>query len=83
MEFLVEFDLDIPAGASESEVDGRQRAEAPAAAKLVDDGHRYGFGSRPRQPPRIKRLVSTAPTAKRSSMGSWTLSRSASGCASL
>jgi muconolactone D-isomerase len=39
MEFLVEFDLNIPAGASESEVDGRQRAEASAAAKLVDDGH--------------------------------------------
>ena len=38
MEFLVEFDLNIPAGASESEVDGRQRAEA-SAAKLVDDGH--------------------------------------------
>ena len=39
MEFLVEFDINIPAGASESEVDGRQRAEASAAAKLVDDGH--------------------------------------------
>jgi muconolactone delta-isomerase len=39
MEFLVEFDVDVPAGASESEVNRRQRAEAFAAAKLVDDGH--------------------------------------------
>ena len=39
MEFLVEFDTNVPAGASESEVNGRQRAEASAAAKLVDDGH--------------------------------------------
>ena len=82
MEFLVEFDLDIPAGASESEVYGRKRAEASAAATLVDDGTWYGFGSRPPQPPRTRRLVSTAPTAKRSSMGSWTHSRSATGCAS-
>jgi muconolactone delta-isomerase len=39
MEFLVEFDVNVPAGASESEVNRRQRAEASAAAKLVDDGH--------------------------------------------
>ena len=39
MEFLVEFDVNVPAGASESEVNGREAAEASAAAKLVDDGH--------------------------------------------
>jgi muconolactone delta-isomerase len=39
MEFLVEFNVDVPAGAFESEVDDREAAEASAAAKLVDDGH--------------------------------------------
>jgi muconolactone delta-isomerase len=39
MEFLVEFDVNVPAEASASEVNCRQRAEASAAAKLVDDGH--------------------------------------------
>jgi muconolactone D-isomerase len=39
MEFLVEFDVDVPAGASASEVDSRERAEASAAARLVDEGH--------------------------------------------
>jgi muconolactone delta-isomerase len=39
MEFLVEFDVNVPAGASASEVNGRERAEAAAADKLVDEGH--------------------------------------------
>ncbi len=39
MEFLVEFELDIPDGAPESEVKDRERAEAAAAEALADDGH--------------------------------------------
>jgi muconolactone delta-isomerase len=39
MEFLVEFDVNIPDGASESEVRNREDAEAAAAAKLADQGH--------------------------------------------
>jgi muconolactone D-isomerase len=39
MEFLVEFEVHIPQGASQSEVEARQDAEAVAAARLVDDGH--------------------------------------------
>jgi muconolactone delta-isomerase len=39
MEFLVEFDVDVPAGASASEVNRRERDEAAAAARLVDEGH--------------------------------------------
>jgi muconolactone delta-isomerase len=39
MEFLVEFDVKVPADASASEVDDRERAEAAAAEKLVDEGH--------------------------------------------
>lgn len=39
MEFLVEFDVTIPDGTSESEIGDRQRAEASAAAKLVAEGH--------------------------------------------
>jgi muconolactone delta-isomerase len=39
MEFLVEFELAIPAGTSHAEVERRQRAESHAAAKLAEDGH--------------------------------------------
>jgi len=39
MEFLVEFEIKIPEGTTESEVKGREDAEAQAAAKLVEEGH--------------------------------------------
>ena len=39
MEFLVRFELDIPDGAAESEVEDRARAEAAAAKTLADEGH--------------------------------------------
>ena len=38
-EFLVEFDLQVPAGTPESEVSAREQAESAAAAKLADQGH--------------------------------------------
>jgi muconolactone delta-isomerase len=39
MEFLVEFEVNVPAGAPESEVKELEDAEASAAAKLADEGH--------------------------------------------
>ncbi len=39
MEFLVEFDVHVPEGTPESEVDERDRAESSAAATLADAGH--------------------------------------------
>jgi Protein of unknown function (DUF3237) len=39
MEFLVEFELSVPEGISESEVEQRERAEAAAAADLAREGH--------------------------------------------
>jgi muconolactone D-isomerase len=39
MEFLVEFEVEVPEGTPESEVEQRTRAEASAAARLVDEGH--------------------------------------------
>jgi muconolactone delta-isomerase len=39
MEFLVEFEVEVPEGTRESEIEHRSRAEAFAAAKLVDEGH--------------------------------------------
>ena len=39
MEFLVEFDVNVPDGAPASEVEARNNAEASAAARLVDEGH--------------------------------------------
>jgi muconolactone delta-isomerase len=39
IEFLVEFDLQVPGGTPESEVNGREQAESAAAAELADEGH--------------------------------------------
>jgi muconolactone delta-isomerase len=39
MDFLVEFEVDVPDGTLKSEVEARDRGEASAAAKLVSDGH--------------------------------------------
>ena len=39
MEFLVEFEVTIPIGTAESEVEEREQAEAVAAAKLSGEGH--------------------------------------------
>jgi muconolactone delta-isomerase len=47
MEFLVEFEVDVPAGTSETEVKDRERAEAVAATKLVDEGHLLRVWKRP------------------------------------
>jgi muconolactone D-isomerase len=47
MEFLVEFDVNIPEGTPESEVEDRKNAEASAAAKLVGEGHLLRVWNRP------------------------------------
>jgi muconolactone delta-isomerase len=39
MEFLVQFELEIPDGVAKSEVEDRERAEAAAAETLADQGH--------------------------------------------
>ncbi len=39
MEFLVEFEVEVPDGTPESEVEERMRAESIAAARLADEGH--------------------------------------------
>ena len=47
MEFLVEFEIEIPAGTPHEEVERRQRAESAAAAKLAEDGHLVRLWRRP------------------------------------
>ena len=39
MEFLVEFEVEVPDGTSEPEVEQRNRVEAVAAAGLAAEGH--------------------------------------------
>jgi muconolactone delta-isomerase len=39
MEFLVQFEMNIPDGVPESEVEDRERAEAAAAETLAGEGH--------------------------------------------
>jgi muconolactone D-isomerase len=47
MEFLVEFEVEVPAGTPHAEVERRQRAESDAAAKLAEDGHLARLWRRP------------------------------------
>jgi muconolactone delta-isomerase len=47
MDFLVEFEINVPKGIPESEVTARENAESAAAAKLVDQGHLIRLWKRP------------------------------------
>ena len=47
MEFLVEFELEVPPDTPHAEVEQRQRAESAAAAKLAEDGHLVRLWRRP------------------------------------
>jgi muconolactone D-isomerase len=47
-DFLVEFEVRVPAGTPQSEVVERERAESAAAAKLADEGHLVRLWRRPR-----------------------------------
>src|SRR5260221_3101150 len=48
MEFLVEFDVQVPAGTPQSEVRDREKAESAAEAKLAEEGHLVRLWRRPR-----------------------------------
>ncbi|MDQ6911085.1 MAG: DUF3237 family protein [Actinomycetota bacterium] len=48
MEFLVEFEVRVPARTPQSEVSDRETAESAAAAKLADEGHLVRLWRRPR-----------------------------------
>jgi muconolactone delta-isomerase len=50
VEFLVEFEISVPDGTPQSEVEDRENAEASAAAKLVDEGHLVRLWNRPVAP---------------------------------
>ena len=47
MEFLVEFEIEVPPGTPGAEVTDRERAEAVAATRLVDEGHLLRVWKRP------------------------------------
>jgi muconolactone delta-isomerase len=47
MEFLVEFEVEVPDGTPDAEVEQHQRAESAAAAKLAEDGHLVRLWRRP------------------------------------
>jgi muconolactone delta-isomerase len=47
MEFLVEFEVEVPDGTPDAEVEQHQRAESVAAAKLAEDGHLVRLWRRP------------------------------------
>src|SRR5712691_3185506 len=56
MEFLVEFEVNVPDGAPASEVEARNNAEASAAARLVDEGHLVRLWKPPAAPGQTKAL---------------------------
>jgi muconolactone delta-isomerase len=56
MEFLVEFEVNVPDGAPASEIKARTSAEASAAASLVDRGHLVRLWRLPTAPGETKAL---------------------------
>jgi muconolactone D-isomerase len=56
MEFLVEFEVNVPDGAPASEVEALTSAEASAAAALVDQGHLVRLWKPPAAPGETKAL---------------------------
>ena len=56
MEFLVDFEVNVPDGAPASEVEARNSAEASAAARLVDEGHLLRLWKPPGAPGETKAL---------------------------
>jgi muconolactone D-isomerase len=54
MEFLVEFEVNVPDGAPVSEIEARNLAEASAAARLVDEGHLLRLWKPPAAPGKTK-----------------------------
>jgi len=56
VEFLVEFEVNVPDGTPASEIDARNLAEASAAARLVDDGHLLRLWKPPAAPGETKAL---------------------------
>ena len=67
MEFLVEFDVNIPDGAPESEVKERVSAEATAAADLARHGHLVRLWKPPVAPGETKAVGLYRATARLSS----------------
>lgn len=57
MEFLVEFDIEVPEGTPEVDVADRERAEATAAAKLAEEGHVARIWNLPTAPGQPKRVL--------------------------
>ena len=49
MEYLVEFELDIPEGTTDSAISSRVAAEATAAANLAKQGHLVRLWKRPEE----------------------------------
>jgi muconolactone D-isomerase len=56
MEFLVEFEVNVPDRAPASEIEDRNHAEASAAARLVDEGHLLRLWKPPVAPGETKAL---------------------------
>ena len=50
MDYLVEFEVDVPEGSAQAEVEQRDRAEAAAAAELARDGHLLRLWKEPGAP---------------------------------
>jgi muconolactone delta-isomerase len=57
MEFLVEFEVNVPDGVPASELEARTSAEASAAATLVDQGHLVRLWMLPAAPCKTRALV--------------------------
>jgi hypothetical protein len=82
MEFLAEFEINVPNGTPKSEVESRTKGEAAAAARLVEEGHLVRLWQLPSSTGKSGHLGCTAPLETRSSTICSAFFRSATGCTS-
>ncbi len=80
MEFLVEFEVEVPDGTSETDVERRMSAEEVAAAGLAAEATCFASGDRRRPRATRRRSASTPPKAGPSSMRCSARCRSRTGC---
>ena len=80
MEFLVEFEVEVPDGTSETEVERRNREEAVAAAGLAAEGNLLRLWRPTAAAGDPTRSASTPLTAEPSSMRCSARCRSQTGC---
>jgi muconolactone delta-isomerase len=75
MEFLVPFEVEIPDGVPQSEIEDRERAEGAAAESLADHGYLVRLWKASTETVQRQSLASIGPETRKNSRDFWLLYR--------